>query len=509
LILLTVGVSTVLDLAVLSYFKEALIDATSEGQKTFETNIYTSLGHIGGVFLILLRLFLFTISIYLQAIFIKSLNNWFKNRLTQNFLFTQFEEFEHINPSEKTRFIVTEVNNIATNVFYYGIQAISDIIPLTVILIYLGYTVGIDVLLTLPVFATIVWISYTYLKPKMVFWGAKRVEYEQTQMQKATFAFSARKYILANNLREKVSRELAVIYDKLALSNLMQMILFNLPRLLIESLAFLLLLTLIYISTAREQFDLPGLLIIGLAALRLLPSINRLLLALQALKFASPLIAQISPLIVPFKKYKLPRPTIDPANQNMVTILELHHQFCGTVVFQGLNHAIARGEKVLIAGKSGQGKTTLVDIISGIRTPTSGSVKVGTSRIQYLTQDTFVPDGTYQEVICDNSEFELTKFQACLDIANINWLTPDQLLNQLTVIADGASNLSGGQRQRIALARALYQQPELYILDEATSGIDEETEIEIFSKLLSLDVTILCVTHSKHLHDLFHRKIEL
>ena len=274
-------------------------------------------------------------------------------------------------------------------------------------------------------------------------------------------------------------------------------------------MAFLLLLLLIYISSAREQFDLPGLLIIGLASLRLLPSINRMLLALQALKFSAPLLTQISPLIESFEKYELSRFEKDTTIRNMLSIRQLYHKFDNNIIFENLNFEVKKGEKVLIAGKSGKGKTTLVDIVAGIRKPISGYISVSTKKIQYLTQDTFIPDGNYKSVVSDNSEFEPIKFLMCLAKAEVNWLIPSQLLDDETLIADGASNLSGGQRQRIALARALYQEPELYILDEAASGVDEETEIRIFKTLMCSDATIICVTHSQHIQKLFTQRLEL
>jgi len=181
------------------------------------------------------------------------------------------------------------------------------------------------------------------------------------------------------------------------------------------------------------------------------------------------------------------------------------------------NMKVEQGQKVLISGVSGSGKSTMVDLISGLRQPKSGSLfiddrllnynsfedlKAWQKNIGYVHQvDCIFNDSVLWNIIPrkasqDDIDFGLLKkiiYEVGLDsIAEVY----DSILN--FHVGERGCNLSGGQRKRLMIARALYKQTQLLILDEPTSGLDLIAENEIKNLILSLEnsITLLLITHS-------------
>lgn len=179
-------------------------------------------------------------------------------------------------------------------------------------------------------------------------------------------------------------------------------------------------------------------------------------------------------------------------------------------VLDGINLRIDAGSIVALVGESGAGKTSLIDIITGMRRPDSGEVLVDAVPMDRLSLQSFrerlslVPQESvfFHDTIRKN----LTLFAPNADDSQI-WSALEQAaaadfvrqrpLGLDTVLGDDGLRISGGQRQRLALARALIRKPALLILDEPTSALDPETEDAVLQSLLRLRgrITILVVTH--------------
>ena len=172
---------------------------------------------------------------------------------------------------------------------------------------------------------------------------------------------------------------------------------------------------------------------------------------------------------------------------------------------ENLSFTIPARTSVGIAGKTGCGKTTLIELLLGLRKPTCGSIKSdGTDifndvrswrkKIGYVPQTVHLIAGTLRENIAFGIPPELVeeeKVANAISLAQLEGFTPEYQIS-----ADGA-NLSGGQRQRIGIARALYRNVELLILDEATSNLDQDTENAFISALETLNgkLTMVVIAH--------------
>ncbi len=177
-----------------------------------------------------------------------------------------------------------------------------------------------------------------------------------------------------------------------------------------------------------------------------------------------------------------------------------------------INIDIKKGSCVGIIGKTGSGKSTLIDIMMGLLEPLNGTLEVdGTvitnnnrrawqSRIAHVPQNIYLSDNTLEENIAfgipveeiDSSLVKLAAISANIDCVVNKWP-----LKYKTIIGERGIRLSGGQRQRIGIARALYKQADVLFLDEATSSLDSETESNImeFIEQLDKDITIIIIAH--------------
>ena len=172
---------------------------------------------------------------------------------------------------------------------------------------------------------------------------------------------------------------------------------------------------------------------------------------------------------------------------------------------------IKRGEAVGIIGRSGSGKTTLVDVMLGLLKNTSGEIDFNNNPIEkdidswrscvaYLPQYSFITDATIRENISIGLNIKKVKDEYIWDVLELARLKPfvESLPQGLdTILGEEGTRLSGGQRQRIALARAFFHNRDVIIMDESTSSLDEETELEIVDAIKSLHgkKTIIVIAH--------------
>ena len=181
-------------------------------------------------------------------------------------------------------------------------------------------------------------------------------------------------------------------------------------------------------------------------------------------------------------------------------------------ILKDISLTIKKGECAGIIGVTGSGKSTFIDIVMGLLLPTAGSLTVDKeiismencqnwrANIAHVSQDIYLSDTTIGENIAfgqfeveiDYDRVKLAAQQACISKLIESW--PEQYQ---TFVGERGVRLSGGQRQRIGIARALYRQASVLILDEATNALDSQTENKVMNtiKELNKELTIIVITH--------------
>ena len=258
---------------------------------------------------------------------------------------------------------------------------------------------------------------------------------------------------------------------------------------------------------------LPALGLFTAAAFRLMPAVTRVLHAMQGIRYSSPA------LDVVLDDLRLSEATRAPQRgqllpfRHAMTLEQISFQYplSQNQVLNEISLSIPRGAAVGFIGDSGAGKSTLVDIILGLFSPGSGAVRVDGIDIQtnlrgwqdqlgYVPQSIFLTDDTLRRNVAFGlSNEEIDEAAVCRAILAAQL---DQFVNDLpqgldTMVGERGIRLSGGQRQRIGIARALYHDPPVLVLDEATSSLDTDTELGVMDAVRSLQgqKTLIIVAH--------------
>ncbi len=300
------------------------------------------------------------------------------------------------------------------------------------------------------------------------------------------------------------------------------------PRFLIEAFSmstmFLVVAFLIYRGGSLEAL-IPMLTAVGMAAIRLLPAVNRIISGIATAAQFEPMLDK---LIESLDAMEGNGASLDGLNResgkaeknadieplrNEIDFREISFRYpdAETEVLSDASMTIRRGEAVGVVGGSGAGKTTAIDILLGLLKPQNGQVLVdGTSisadmrgwheQIGYIPQMIFMLDDTIRNNICfgereeDISDDKVWQALEEASLADFVKALPDGLDTQ---IGERGIRLSGGQRQRIGIARALYRDPAVLVFDEATSALDNETEAEIMKSINHLQgqKTMLIIAH--------------
>lgn len=194
-----------------------------------------------------------------------------------------------------------------------------------------------------------------------------------------------------------------------------------------------------------------------------------------------------------------------------ISNLSFEYEVGGPKVLDGVSLDIREGEMLAIVGPSGAGKSTLVDILLGLHTPTSGeitiseqsprlAVKAWPGAISYVPQDVSLVSGSVAENIAlgySLAEIDLERVTECIEIAQLGEYISSLPMGVDTQVGESALQMSGGQLQRLGIARALYTNPKLLVLDEATSSLDGKTELGVSDAIVGLrgSITTVLIAH--------------
>ena len=290
----------------------------------------------------------------------------------------------------------------------------------------------------------------------------------------------------------------------------------QLPRLWLEFLAVAglaaLVLVMIWRGRAIESL-LPALGLFGVGAFRLMPSANRILSGVQNMRYGWPVVSVL------YAELRGLPPTSPPDRgeplrfQDALRLEDVSFRYptAATPALSGVKLEIARGSSVGFIGSTGAGKSTLVDTLLGLLVPDAGRVTVDGVDIQdnvrgwqdqigYVPQSIFLTDDTLRRNVAfgvPDSEIDDAAVRRVVRAAQLEGMVAALPAGLATVVGERGIRLSGGQRQRIGIARALYHNPSVLVLDEATSSLDTDTERDVMDTVRSLrgDKTLVIVAH--------------
>lgn len=294
------------------------------------------------------------------------------------------------------------------------------------------------------------------------------------------------------------------------------------PRPLIETLGVggMILLSALMVYQGRSVNDiLPILGLFGMAAIRLLPSINRIVTSVTGIRTNVVLLESVLEGLNSLEEDSAKEqarlqddaPPLELETSIEARELTFRYKSSSERVLDGISFSIGRGELIGFVGSSGAGKSTLVNILLGLLEAEGGELLVDQQPIDpqdarwqkmfgYIAQDTYLCDDTIRRNIAfgiEESKIDDDAIWKALKLARLDDFVRSLPEGLDTMVGEKGTRLSGGQHQRAGIARALYHEPDIIIMDEATSNLDNITEREIADAIEALggDKTVIIIAH--------------
>ena len=453
-----------------------------------------------------------------QTFFVFTLNQTIGERLFSTYINQPYIFHVNHNSSRMIQNLIGEVGIFTGTVMMTFTIIIAESLVLIGILSVLLYFQPIP---TLIIAGSLLFFSYLYsllTKKSINKWGTWRQIADTLRVQRVQEGFNGIKESFLLGRTKFFQNQFNVQNKQSCNVNANQTFILNLPKIWLEFIAIVAILFMIILVSNDKNAGLvdvlPSLALFGAAAFRVLPSINRILNSSQLLRFSIPNISRLYnelQIIIPKNTNSKSSKKIKFKKQISLKNVSFAYPESNKKILDNCSLNIYAGECLGIVGASGAGKSTLVDNILGLFIPNSGKIIVDGQDIQnnmrswqdqigYVSQNLFLMDTT----ITSNVAFGITpekinikSVKKALKMAQL-----DEFISSLpdgmdTVLGERGVKLSGGQRQRIGIARALYHNPSVIILDEATNALDSKTEIEVMKSVLSLkgSKTIIMIAH--------------
>lgn len=257
----------------------------------------------------------------------------------------------------------------------------------------------------------------------------------------------------------------------------------------------------------------PFIVTLGLVAVRSAPALSRLAGAYNGFRYSLPFVEGLLDMRRDLAKYPQQRQAQAADFPGEYRATGLCFSYGEREVLTDCSISIAQGEVVAVVGPSGAGKSTLLDLLAGLQPPSAGNFTLGgqdfspflsarfPARVGYVPQAIALLDDSMAFNIALEENPDPARLQRAVERASLSQLVESLPQGLHTALGEGGQGLSGGQRQRLGIARALYREPALLILDEVSSALDEATARAVMGELLAMrgQVSLLFVTHDLRL----------
>lgn len=441
-------------------------------------------------------------------------------RLLSRYLGQPYVFFLNRNSSELLKYTIDEVNRFVNGV---ALPVLGALVKTVSIVFILALLIAVDPVMAVSMMAVLgvaYWLLFRSIRRTLSRIGRECFEAATERYKVAAEGFGGIKDLKIVGREAEHVQRYAVPSLVFAKHETTQQLLAVLPRYALESVAFggVLTIVLYLIASGREAATIvPVVSLYALAGYRLIPAVQQVFVSVANVRYNRDSIELLCRDLG-----TLPKESLTPIGVRQgapivpkrdIAIAEVTYQYPGAErpVFDGVSLNIPAHRKVGIVGPTGSGKSTLIDLLLGLLTPGAGrlmvdGVAITTANVRqwqqsvgYVAQQVYLSDNSIAHNIAfavPDNEIERDAVVRAAQVANLHEFVRELPAGYDTIVGDRGVRLSGGQRQRIAIARALYHDPDVVVLDEATSAVDGATEAGIMDAIQSLSGrTLIIVAH--------------
>lgn len=451
----------------------------------------------------LLKNLSFLIFNYIKKKFLASVQFNFSSRIFKSYISQHYSVFLKKDKSELMR------NTSLVNDYTYIIENFINLFIETVILFFIGVLVFktnfIFGLIILFFILMIFFISSKVLFSRLNWYGKNINDQAQKLLDNYLNIFGSIKEIIfskkQNFFNEKFKKNLYIDL----LNQVKSGFAIDLPRVLIELclVFFIGLAIFINLEFSENHNDfLTKIVFLGALIFRAMPSLSKIMYQASSISLKYNKLILVNKLIEEVEQTKITDETVEK-NKLDFSKLELKNLSFGydekKKIIENVNLEIHKNDTIGIFSRSGSGKSTLLDLITGLIKPSEGQILINgnlgftkkninlfQNSIGYISQNNFLINDTIKNNVTfglEENEIDLSKLKKILKISKLEELVNSKPEGINYYIGDNGKNISGGQRQRIIIARSLYKDIDILILDEPTSSLDVTNEKEIMNDI--------------------------
>ena len=435
--------------------------------------------------------------------------------LFKKYLAFDFSWYKKNHTSKLSKNILTEVSFVIAEAFLPMLKLITDSVFIIFLSIFLFLVNWKITLTTFAIFLVAYALIYGFSRAKILKYGKLRLKLNNKRFMVLEEFISVIKDIKIFHKEDFFVSSFKEVAYKYSDAHATSKTLTFLPKFFIEGLVFIsvvlfLLLAVLYEVNIIDY--IPVITLYLMAMYKLLPAVQQLIISSSKLRNSVPAVQELNKVITDSNKGETNQEKVLTQRLSDLELEGIHFSFDSeNKLFDDLNLKLKMNGFVALVGSSGSGKSTLLDIISGVTLPQKGAVTIDKnnmdrlynhSDLAYVSQNVFVLDSSFYENVAfgipyDEIDKQKVK-EICQKVQLDNWILDSFDEGYDTKIGQNGSRISGGQRQRIGIARALYTDPKIIILDESTSALNISLELEILGEIkdLSDDTLVLFSSHS-------------
>ncbi len=453
-----------------------------------------------------------------QLRFVSMRRHSLSHRLLRSFLGQPYAFFLNRNSADIAKGILSESSEVINQVLKPGIEMISNGIIAVVLIAFLIYMNPLMALAVAGVLGGGYVATYMAIRGLTLRQGRERVAANHARFKVINEAFGGIKEVKLRSLEDYFLKSFDVPSKVFARTQSTNAILSQVPKYIIEAIAFgaVIGITLYLLATRKEMgYVLPVIGAYALAGYRLLPALQNVYKGLVTLRFGMGALESLVDDLQHESTVSANTPgTAAPQFEHSISLDDVSLTYAGSQssALTGLSLEIPINTTVGFVGHTGAGKSTLVDIVLGLLQPTTGAVCVDGKRLDsdniagWQQMIGYVPQAIYlsDDSIGANIAFGIVSgridhqsVERAARAAQLHEFIEQLPQGYATQIGERGVRLSGGQRQRVGIARALYSDPRVLVLDEGTSALDNVTEAAVMEavRALSHQKTIILIAH--------------